>query len=241
MKTETHPSAWGFLAGAFILILGLFINASCAHAHAPPRPGAPLTLVAPARTLAQRAATAVAVYTECGSGSGVLIDGTHVLTAYHVVDCGSGDKPQPAQAIVIRTAASFASIAMIEVGDPSRDIARLILRSPVEGVPPVRIRHALVGDRACAATSVPERAFRCGTITGFEEPRAFGDATVGGMNVWYGNSGSGAYADDGSLIGITVRLKWCSPGDGLFVALTDTRIDTCGGRLSSITDSPVMM
>ena len=62
---------------------------------------------------------------------------------------------------------------------------------------------------------------------------------VDGMNIWYGNSGSGAYADDGALVGIVVRLSWCSPADALRAALTDERMDTCGARVSSLTDSQV--
>jgi hypothetical protein len=46
------------------------------------------------------------------------------------------------------------------------------------------------------------------------------------------------YSSDGALVGIAVRLSWCDPGDALFYALTGTRVDTCGGRVSSI-DGPV--
>lgn len=232
MQTRNSPAAYGFLAGAFVLILGLFVNASCAPVRFPEE-------IAGARTPAERNATAVGIYTECGSGSGVLVDGAHVLTAYHVVDCGDDDGHKPAQYIVVRTAAGATTIAVIQVGDPARDLARLQLATPVKNVAPAYVRTAKVGDVACASTVVPEIATRCGKVTAFEQPRMHGDVTVSGMNVWYGNSGSGAYGKDGALIGIVVRLKWCSDGDGMFVALTGERVVTCGGRVSSIVDSPV--
>jgi hypothetical protein len=87
---------------------------------------------------------------------------------------------------------------------------------------------------------VPERATRCGVAGAFGGKREHGDLEANKINIWYGNSGSGVYASDGSLVGIAVRLVWCDPGDALFYALTDVRVDTCGGRVSSISDSSVM-
>jgi hypothetical protein len=235
MRIENSPSAYGFLAGMAVLLAGLLIvNSGCAL----PAPAAPEMLEG-SRTATQRNEAAVGVYTECGSGSGVLVDGAHVLTAFHVVDCGDDEKHEPAQWIVIRTYDDKSSVVTIDVADPDRDLARLKLETPIVNVAPARIRASEIGDVACAWTVVPERATRCGEVTAFETPRAYGDATVTDMNVWYGNSGSGAYGEDGSLIGIVVRLKWCTPGDGMYVALTGERVATCGGRVSSITDSPV--
>ncbi len=241
MQTRNSPAAYGFIAGAIVLILGLFVNASCAHAPPPPRDPAQLETPTPARTLRQQTATAVEIITECGSGSGVLIDGGTVLTAFHVVDCGDGkDDIQIAKWLVIRTLDKKSSLAALDVGDPMRDLARLRVTTPFKNIPPVHIRAAQIGETVCAATAVPERSFRCGTVAEPDgSPREYGDVVVADANVWYGNSGSGVYASDGTLVGVMVRLDWCNTADAVLVALLDIRVDTCGGRVSSILDSPV--
>lgn len=236
---KNHPGAYGVLAGLLVLLLGLVANAGCQKPHVP-NALEKYEASLPRRTPMQRAASAVEIYTECGSGTGVLISPTLVLTANHVVDCGSGNTSEPAQYIGIRTADKKSSIAVVDVADPQRDLARLKLSTPIDGVSMVTIRFALTGERICASTAVPERAIRCGVTGGFEKPREYGDVTVRDINVWYGNSGSGVYSKDGMLVGIAVRLNWCDPADALIYALTGERVDTCGGRVSSINDSPVM-
>lgn len=233
-KIQTKPGAYGLLAGLLVMLLGLIANASCAH-----RPAPKDEPVQPTRTVVQRAESSVEVYTACGSGTGVLIDATTVLTAFHVVNCADWPASEVSPWIAVRTLDKKARVAKVEVGDGARDLARLKLTAPIEGVVPVRIRDAKVNDYVCAATAIPERAMRCGYVEEINGRREYGDVVARQMNVWYGNSGSGVYAADGTLVGIAVRLKFCTDGDALLVALIDVRVDTCGGRISSILDSPV--
>ncbi len=232
---RNHPGAYGVLAGLLVLLLAACANFSCTV----PRVPSPLDKYdasLPRRTPQQRALAAVSVHTECGSGSGVLIDEDTVLTAHHVVDC-AGRAPM---VIAVRTLDQGARVAVIELADTDRDLARLKLASPVRNVAPVHIRFAVTGERVCSATATPERAVRCGKAGGFSTTgREKGDLEVD-MPVWFGNSGSGVYSRDGALIGLAVRLMWCDPGDALFSMLTGNRVDTCGGRVSSINDSPVL-
>lgn len=228
MRIQNHPSAYGLLAGLLVLLLGMIANVSCAHA-AP----APDEAAQPTRTPAQRAETAVEIYTECGSGSGVLVDGRHVFTAYHVVNCATWPKDAPADAIVVRTLDRHSFVATIAVGDGPRDLARLRLAGEVEGVPPARIRKAKPDEIVCAWTAIPERNTRCGIVSSVDG-EAGADVSVRGSNYWFGNSGSGVYGEDGALVAITTRLQWCSTGDAWLHALTDMRLDTCGGNVSTI-------
>ncbi len=226
MKTQNDSRAYGFIAGAVVLILALLANA-CAH-YPMPRD---------VRSVDDRAESAVEVFTECGSGSGVLVDESTVYTAFHVVECAPG---QMAQVIAIRTLDKKSSVARIRVSDADRDIASLELETPMPDVTPVRVRGAVIGETICAATATPERQMRCGIVKpGDLSPRRHGDVVVGGMNVWYGNSGSGVYGTDGALVGIAVRLNWCNIADAFIFMITDERQVTCGGRVSSLYDSLV--
>jgi hypothetical protein len=236
MTIRNHPGSYGVLAGLLVLLLAAVANAGCQHPQEPIEP-----TLEPTRPQAQRAESAVEIYTECGSGTGVLVNGTQVLTASHVVNCAEWPEMQAAKYIAVRTLDKQTSIAMVDINDGERDLARLTLQTRVAGIWPVSIRMAVEGETICAATARPERAFRCGTVDGFRGPRSWGDVIIKGANIWYGNSGSGVYGADGALIGIAVRLSWCSPGDALLAALTDERMVTCGGRVSSISDSKVMM
>lgn len=235
MKVQNHPSAYGFLAGLLVLLLAALANASCCGTRAI-TPFEEYDNTLPRRTPVQQYNAAVSVHTECGSGSGVLISPTVVLTAHHVVSCGG----RATLYIAVRTFDFKARVAIVELADEARDLVRLRLASPVDNVPPVHIRLAMTGEKICAATAVPERAQRCGEAGGFSKTkREQGDLETDAP-VWYGNSGSGVYSSDGALVGLAVRLSWCDPGDALFYALTGERVKTCGGRVTSINDSTVM-
>lgn len=237
MTTRNDPWAYGFLAGLLVLLLAAFANACV------PSVDTRDEVLQPTRTVDQRMESAVAIYTECGSGSGVLVDGLNVYTAFHVINCGDIDNGeiQPAKVIVIRTFHKLTRVVLDVAADPGRDLARLRLDESVPDVVPVRVRRAVLEEDLCAYAAVPERAARCGSVDGFETPRRFGDVSVRDANWWYGNSGSGVYGTDGTLIGIVTRLKFCSPGDSFLVGYLDMRIDTCGGMMSSLVDSPVMV
>ncbi len=237
-KRQTSPGSYGALAGAIVMLLGLLVNANCAHTPESVAPA--IEQVEPFRTPLQRVDSAVAIYTECGSGTGVMVDGDTLLTAFHVVNCGDSTTIQMAQAVVVRALTGTTYVARMTIGDPARDIARIELHESVPDVVPVKIRDAVAGETVCAAHVIPERGFKCGIVNRYAGPRSHGDVIVDNANYWYGNSGSGVYAEDGQLIGIAVRLNWCAPGDAFLVGYLDMRVDTCDGRVSSITDSSVL-
>ena len=80
----------------------------------------------------------------------------------------------------------------------------------------------------------------CGRAGSFASPRHFGDLQLRDASVWFGNSGGPVYSSDGALVGLLVRLAWCNTADALIYHLTHARLDTCGGRVTSINDSSVM-
>lgn len=232
MKIQNEPGAYGFLAGSLVFLIGLCAwDAGCAHY---PRP------VVPSRTTMQQEDADVRVITECGQGSGVLLDGTHVLTAFHVVNCGT-DTIQPAGLVVVETHDGTAYIVGSATAEPSKDIVRLDLTKPVPGIAPIKIRHARAGEALCASVAVPDRGFRCGHVGNIGQARVIGDIEVNEANLWFGNSGGGVYGDDGQLIGLVTRMAWCSRADELAWKVWKVHpVHTCGGYLSSIDDTSVL-
>lgn len=238
MRIQNDERAWGFLAGLFVLLLGVLVNANCtrdAPVHA-------IEKVEPTRSPMEAASFAVEIDTECGVGSGVLVDEVHVITAFHVVNCLVWPLAYGARNIEIKTRAGETRRATIEVADGARDLARLRIREPLE-VTHVAIRAALEDDIVCAVTAVPERAFRCGLVTTTgDKPRYAGDVVAKYMDIWFGNSGSGVYNRNGILVGIVVRLMWCDNADAVLYKAVGLKPDhTCGAMVSSIIDSPVML
>lgn len=136
------------------------------------------------------------------NGSGVIVDNTHVLTAYHVVDCkGSAN-------IIIMRSDGTRSIMRIDKIEPGTDTARLVLSHGSFSVNTVRYGKPRVGDGICAHSMRPTPAIeRCGKITTLRNRKDIGDSgdIKHTMPTIPGNSGSGAYNQRGELIGIVVQ------------------------------------
>lgn len=236
MKIENNPGSYGLLVGLLVMLLGVFANASCSHVPPPNQPL--LEVLIGARNAAQQAAASVKIITDCGSGSGVLVDDSHVLTAAHVVNCAGWPLMVPPELLVVETLdGTRYTLTSAEV-DGYRDLARLTLADKVKGINPVPIRHATVHDKVCWAASVPKREVKCGKVGDLDQRRDYGDVELVTGSVWFGNSGSGVYDSGGALIGLAVRLHWCNMLDAMIWDMAGIEPNQmCGGRISSIDDS----
>lgn len=127
------------------------------------------------------------------TGSGVVIDAQHVLTAAHVVDCPGhytigGDTSQPVE-------------MYLDAFSVDADVARLVTHVAVLPVRPAsRIGYVGEGDIVCAADAFPERTWACGVVRGVVDGKIIHTATT-----VHGNSGSGLYDVHGVLVGIVVE------------------------------------
>jgi S1-C subfamily serine protease len=124
-------------------------------------------------------------------GSGVLIDGRHVLTALHVVDCPI----LPAVTVYLEDGTPFFMNVVRE--DRDRDLALLEVAS--QGNISNRVAPPTLGlpeGRLCSQAAWPYRMSRCGE---FDSPDGFWTASV------RGNSGAGVYDEFGALVGIVTR------------------------------------
>ncbi len=245
-KRETSPGAYGFLAGLLVLLLAAYANAGCKPAPSP----TVAAFVPSARTPMQAADAAVYIEARCPAvdgkvmvqtGTGVLVSETKVITAHHVLNCDKYPKVLHATSIEIELRSGERLDATYDVVDPNRDLARIRLRYPTKTTP-ITITYAKLKGIACAVTAVPERTFRCGTVVNLgNDERVFGDVQTDHDNLWFGNSGSGVYNEDGFLIGIATRIHFCSQMDWDMWNTFGVRPDrVCGGTTSSIVDSPVM-
>jgi S1-C subfamily serine protease len=185
-------------------------------------------------TLDREAAT-VGVITECGYGSGVLIDETHVFTAHHVIDCENTDaKVRLAERVHIVTIDGRTIDAAYDALDPARDLARLRLAVPVKGAATLTIGKPSLGALECMTTAAPERNLVCSEFTSRDGDRQMGDIILGYASVWFGNSGSPLWDDHDQLIGLVVRLMWCTDFDEKMWRVFGIRTGSCGGRASTL-------
>lgn len=232
MKSESRP--WWYLAILVDIVLWAWIFASAGCAHYPRPAGTP-------RANAEMARTAVAVKTECGWGSGVLLDDRRVLTAHHVIDCDRTDKVRLATTVKVQLSDGAVLVATYDALDATRDLARLRLPSAVEHVRPLTVARTMPGQVVCAVTAVPAREFHCGLVGDLKRSRDQGDVYIRGAQLWFGNSGSALYSTDGALVGIVVRTYFCDPLDQLLWEWFELRpARMCGGRASSV-EGPVSL
>lgn len=149
-----------------------------------------------------------------GSGSGVVIDERHVLTAYHVIGC-------PVVAIVHVVLSDGRNFRMyVDKEDPEHDMARLVIASAenfgLNIPPPTRGPIPKYGDAICTAVAYPLLGGACGTVSTVNDPYStkhlpapfdailFGDIGVTSLIV-SGNSGGPVYDVGGNLIGLVVE------------------------------------
>lgn len=141
---------------------------------------------------------AVQITTLCGSvGSGVLLDGRHVLTAKHVgADCSHADYVL----VELYDGRSLLGRRGLLYGDRDLMIVAL-LEGPVTGFPHPGGGDVRIGARVCAENAWPRRERRCGVI----------DHVTGNMfhhtfDVEHGNSGSAVYDERGLIVGVVTNI-----------------------------------
>lgn len=209
---ETEPGAWGLLAGMIVLLLGLLVNASCAHASRldPSGPDAHYDAAVEITALcALPDGRQVAWY-----GSGVIVDATHLLTAGHVAEteglpCVFTAELSNGKTHLVRPLHVLASSDV--------DLATMEILSFVETFPAQPVRYGpapRLGDGVCTATAHPRREYKCGQVMRSKGSQP-GDIRINFV-VEPGNSGSALYNARGELVGIVVHT-YPNRGNGQYI------------------------
>lgn len=235
-RIQNQPGTYGFLAGLIVMLLGLLVNASCATVDTTNRDDkyGPDEPYGEARGLFTQARSAVKISTECGSGTGVLVDQKHVLTAHHVLNCAPWPKTKFSAKAAVQLYGGVKYEAAYDKLDGKMDIAKLELPEPLDVIP-VRLARAKLGDIVCMATAVPERLVKCAKVVVLRDSKSTRDIGTEHDNIWFGNSGSGVYNSDGELVGIASALRFCNPADKwLWEELGVKPERVCGGFATSI-------
>ena len=191
----------------FILCILALALTACTACAAQQRPGTGEPL-----SEAQRAAT-VAVHMLCASddgmrswrGSGVIVDETTVLTAYHVADC-DGDSM-----MAVETLRGVMVMAVLGNFDATSDVASLILLESIPGHSAKIAKPPAIGQVICAESAIPTRARKCGRVKWLAPDPAQNDVRHD-LHVVGGNSGSGVYDQQGNLVGIVTLRRTDRPG-----------------------------
>jgi len=169
-----------------------------------------------------QATVAVAIFCEgndVGSGSGVFITASHVLTAAHVT------KVCPNSEFEIELENGDRYPAHVDKAWSGMDLARLKVTGKYAGSqkPITRIGSKLeVEDEICFHSGAPSRDIRCGRVESIS-PTGLGNVKHSAI-VEPGNSGSPVFDKHGALVGIITHYRKCNNGQ------------ICGGRFSSIWD-----
>lgn len=140
-----------------------------------------------------------------GYGTAVLIDATHALTAWHVVDACPTEQVE-----LVWPDGKTKVLATVEAIALPGDIVRLkaVGLWPVEVPQPTVGVRPDAGDRVCAHTAYPRRRRVCGSVQ--RQEGDLGAEIIFDAIVEPGNSGSGLYDASGRLIGIVTRMETCS-------------------------------
>lgn len=229
MKSPSSPLALGSVAAAvwlLVILTTLSVCSSCATAPYVHR-------YTPAANESPRGREAQALYTvgiqalcvpedpfltgkfgfQPALGSGVLIDGTHVLTAWHVIDC------EYLIDVHVKLSNGMRLKARIDVTWREHDLARLVLSDPIVVLPVRLAPPPSDGDLVCTARAFPQSGGECGAMLYTREVTAWGHGHWDmrfHVGVVPGNSGGGLYSASGELVGIvTARgLAVGNEGDG---------------------------
>lgn len=139
------------------------------------------------------------------TGSGVIVAGTRVITALHVVTCPLGLAVQ----VKVDPGDGTMRDAVVELTAPTRDVARLVVSADLsQWFTPVAVGPTpLRGERVCWAAWRPRPTYRCATVE-WTNPEW---VVVDGF-VEQGNSGAGLYDAAGRLVGVMARTKACQTG-----------------------------
>ena len=204
---ETEPFAYGLLASLTYLLF-VCLAVACSSCTTPRAPLIPQTNL----PIGIRDAVTVEVRTFCdgvyaGTGSGVMINGRQLLTAYHVVYCNH------ARVVKVRFNNAVEKVATVEKFWLEHDVARLAIDGNTG--PQITVAETKTGDIVCAAVAHPTREQRCGTVeVVYNSPSCASVRTPKGPdNKWCfsisvgfegtpGNSGGGVYDEQGRLVAL---------------------------------------
>lgn len=211
MKIENEPWAYGFLAGLFVMFVGVLANASCTYVRGRD-PQIAFESTALITVVCLGGEQAAQMY-----GSGVIVDRQTILTAAHVAT-------SPPGFFCVRTATMVTGKRyLLTAGKalPAFDLASLKLAvGEFDPTYPVSYGDSPhFGAHVCAATAYPQHLWRCGeTQTSTDPPGDVAHSIV----VEPGNSGSGVYDERGRLVGIITHRWSCFNGQ------------LCGGKMASL-------
>jgi hypothetical protein len=167
---------------------------------------------------------------ELGFGTGVILDDTHVLTAFHVVDCDT----EPVIS-VLNVAGKMVWMTIDKVRMDA-DLARLVTtkgKTLALGFYPIaspRIgQRPLIGDTVCMAAALPDWERDCSKVSKKDKiprikhdelghPAWSSDVMLEGR-VRHGNSGAAVYDSAGNLVGIVTELDPTRKHGGRFTSL----------------------
>lgn len=196
---ENSPKAYGFLAGALVLLLGMLAaNAGC-------RP-------MPRRDAQVAFESAVLITSSCmrrdgtfyeGYGSGVIVDSHTILTVAHV----AYDEDICMYTALMPNQTTYVLMRGEILSDP--DLATMKSLTPF--APTYEVAFAPMpglGETVCVQTAYPRWAFACGERQYSPADGAFAMSAL----IEPGNSGSGVYDGNGRLVGIITHLIRCSNG-----------------------------
>lgn len=171
------------------------------------------------RSVNEQYDNAVRIGVICGTdvwgGSGVLIDGDTIYTAYHVVECEQAEFK-----IAVKFSDGSIDYATLVEGSALVDLAEIRLAKFRTGVtPPVIGPKPRLGDTVCLVVKVPDSARKCGEVQPYGDyPGNLEHTAI----TEHGNSGGGVYDSAGRLVAIVTHLRLCETGQ------------ICGGRASTL-------